>query len=97
MLLLDPAAEPAHGCPHMASGCTDGQWITWIVMSGHELSGRKKLHGVLGRARLVCSRVPGPDWSTGVGSIDVSFVAQPAFIGPPHLRVGPSGCGGYPL
>jgi hypothetical protein len=88
--------QRAHGCRHSVKSFAGGQWITGIVMPGHKLGVERKLHGVLRRARLVRSRVPGPDWSTGVGSTDVSFVAQPAFIGPPHLRVGPSGCGGYP-
>ena len=43
------------------------QWITGIVMPGHELPVERKLHSVLGRARQARSRVPGPDWSTGAG------------------------------
>jgi hypothetical protein len=38
---------------------------------GSQTHGLKKLHGVLSRAKLIGSRVPGPDWSTGAGS---SFV-----------------------
>jgi hypothetical protein len=38
---------------------------------GSQTHGLKKLHGVLSRATLIGSRVPGPDWSTGAGS---SFV-----------------------
>jgi len=73
----------------------------WIAGSGHKLMVEKKLHGVLSRARLVRSRVPG--FQTGAPA---RVVAQPAFIGPPHSRVGnvvpsrdivwTSGGGGYP-
>ena len=58
--------QPAQGCLDMASSLrTGGQWIAGIVTSGRKLRLEQKLHGVLSRANLVRSRVPGPDWSTG--------------------------------
>ena len=66
-MTIDPAPG-LHTGALASSLCTGGQWITGIVMSGHKLRVEGELHGVLSRAKLVRSRVPGPDWSTGVGS-----------------------------
>jgi hypothetical protein len=61
-----PAPSLHRGAYDMASSPrTGGQWIAGIVTSGRKLRLEGKLHGVLSRARLCRSRVPGPDWSTG--------------------------------
>ena len=60
-----PAPSLLAGSDMASSLCIDGQWITGIVTSSRKLGVEGKLHRVLSRATLACSRVPGPDWSTG--------------------------------